>query len=278
MRSWWTSEMQIKNMNTPTDANRSNEHSDSSDNGENIDIKMYDKESSGNSNTTGGGETTEDITTSSKIQPGQERSLLKIISHMFRQQADMSMAHAMKLERMSIEYQQKYYTSEAVIGSIENDDNSQHSDLKYIKPCNSNFESVKERKYREDMLKLARDSLEGIKKIHQALDHLLPNITNRDEEFIYDAFGLPVSKKKRIHEDDDQIKSENIVSLSDSKRGTKRNASDQDSKSSVSKIKLRSGTVLASDSSEYSDSEESVKQKETRVTSVLPKITNFSSV
>jgi hypothetical protein len=102
--------------------------------------------------------------------------------------------------------------------------------------------------------------------------------TNRDEEFIYDAFGLPVSKKKRIHEDDDQIKSENTVSLSDSKRGTKRNASDQDSKSSVSKIKLRSGTVLASDSSEYSDSEESVKQKETRVTSVLPKITNFSSV
>lgn len=270
-------------MNTPTDANRSNDHSDSSDDGENIDIKMYDKESSGNSNTTGGGETTEDITTSSKIQPGQERSLLKIISHMFRQQADMSTAQAMQLERMSIEYQQKYYTSEAVIGSIENDDNSQHSDLKYIKPCNSNFESVEERKYREDMLKLARDSLEGIKKIHQALDHLLPIIqnqtkTNRDEEFIYDAFGLPVSKKKRIHEDDDQIKSENTVSLSDSKRGTKRNASDQDSKSSVSKIKLRSGTVLASDSSEYSDSEESVKQKETRVTSVLPKITNFSSV
>lgn len=272
-------------MNTLTDTNHTKDDSDSSDDGENIEFKMHDKESGDNSSTKGGGVTIEDITMSSKIQPGRERALLRIVSHMFKQQADMSTAHAIQLERLSMEYQRKHDTSDSIIGSIEHDDNDQtmQNDLNFIKPGYSNFESLEERKYREEMLKLSKDSLEGIKKIHQKLDHLLPILqnqtkTDRGEEFIYDAFGLPVSKKKSIYEDADRIKSENTESLSDSKRGRKRNASDQGSKSSATKIKLRSGTILESDSSEYSDLEESVKQEETHTSSLLPELTNFSSV
>ena len=206
-----------------------------------------------------------------KIQNGQEHFLLKIVSHMFRQQADMSTAHAMQLEQLSMEYKQNNHQSKVLIGSIAKDDinvtnddtNVTHcNDLNDMKsPCNSNFESEEERRYRQDMLNLAKGSLEGIQNIHRTLDQLFPIIQkriDRDDEFIYDAFGVPVCKKK--DEDNVQIKEKE----SKKRDSTKPNASDSDS-SSTSEIRLRSGAVLRSDSSYSSYSDESVEQEETHI-------------
>jgi hypothetical protein len=188
---------------------------------------------------------------------------------MFRQQADMSTAHAMQLEQLSMEYKQKNHQSKVLIGSMTDDDTTMinddtnlthHNNLNDMKSsCNSNFESEEERRYRQDMLNLAKGSLEGIQNIHRTLDQLLPVIQKRikrDDEFIYDAFGVPVCKKK--DEDNGRIKEKE----GQKRDSTKPNASDSDS-SSTSEIRLRSGAVLRSDSSYSSYSDESVEKEET---------------
>lgn len=199
-----------------------------------------------------GAQNKDNIVIPTKIQPGQEHFLLKIVSHMFRQQADMSMAHAAQLEQMSMEYKQKNnnITSQSVdIGSVQNG-----GIINIRSSYNSNSELLEEQKYREDMLHLAKNSLEGITKIHQILDQLFPLIQckgtlDHHDEFIYDAFGLPVSKIRDINDD-------RIDLVDDKKRGSmKRRASDLDSPS-ASKSKLRSGAVLGSDSSYSSYSQE----------------------
>lgn len=139
-------------------------------------------------------------TMANSVQSGQEHALIRIISCMYRQQANMSIEHARQIE-MLIQHHQNHDSISVPTVRMMSNSHGVHSMLQDLNLSRgvTSVESLEEKKYREELLKLASLSLDGIQKINETLDKIskLDEVLENNDNNLYDALGLSVEERKR---------------------------------------------------------------------------------
>lgn len=200
------------------------------------------------------------------IQYGQEHALIRIISCMYRQQANMSMEHARQLERLSQHFQNddniEFNPSNLLTDNPNIHRILQDLNLSRAVPL---IETVEDKTYREDLLKLVKNSLENVRKINDSLDNILASdyrIETNDTD-VYDAFGALirnstgsvncrdcVTPSQRKNSDDDKSKSDHTIDTRKHSLKHSRSSSESSEYSrgmmerTSSKHRLRSGLTV----------------------------------